>query len=117
MKILMLMWAEFDAAGGDQGDIDAWVQFEAELREAGVPIVERGALQPARSEGKVVRTALSGHAREGAVTEGTHTEKGPQIEAFYLLDCADLDEGLEWAHRLPTYGEVEVRPLLEYDMG
>jgi len=31
------------------------------------------------------------------------------------MECRDLDHALEWAHRLPTYGHVEVRELLTFD--
>ena len=30
------------------------------------------------------------------------------------MECADIDIATEWAHRLPTYGYVEVRELLQY---
>ena len=43
------------------------------------------------------------------------TEGKTQIEAFYIMDCRDIDEATRRANRLPAYGKVEVRPLLEYD--
>ena len=49
---------------------------------------------------------------DGPVAEGSE-----QVQAFYLLDCPDLDAALEWARQLPTYGRVEVRPLIDYDLG
>ena len=37
------------------------------------------------------------------------------LAGYYLLDCADLDEALRHAQRVPLrrYGSVEVRPLME----
>jgi hypothetical protein len=35
-------------------------------------------------------------------------------EAFDLMECPSLDDALDWANRLPTYGLVEVRELLTY---
>jgi hypothetical protein len=29
MRYLMLMWADRDAAGGDDSDLSAWVEFDA----------------------------------------------------------------------------------------
>ena len=37
-----------------------------------------------------------------------------QIQAFYIRELPDLAAAVEWAHRLPTYGYVEVRELLQY---
>jgi hypothetical protein len=30
------------------------------------------------------------------------------------MQCEDMDAALEWANRLPTYGYVEVRELIQY---
>jgi hypothetical protein len=37
------------------------------------------------------------------------------LGGFYLVDCADLDEALAIAARIPMarYGSVEVRPVVE----
>ena len=37
-----------------------------------------------------------------------------QIQAFYIMDLPDMDAAAEWANRLPTYGYVEVRELLQF---
>ncbi len=36
------------------------------------------------------------------------------MQAFYIKECQDTDAALVWANRLPTYGYVEVRELIEY---
>lgn len=116
MKFLMLMWSDVDASGGDQSDIDAWAGFDAAARNAGV-FVDGGALQPAASSARLVRTELAGVALDESTADGPFAPGATQIEAFYQLDCADLGEALRWARKLPTYGTVEVRPLLEFDLG
>lgn len=106
-----------DASGGDQGDIDAWAAFEVEARDAGVLIEgARGALEPAVSSAKLVTPELATGAAS-TVADGPFTDGDEQIQAFYLLEVEDHDAALSWAGRLPTYGQVEVRPLLEYDLG
>jgi hypothetical protein len=32
---------------------------------------------------------------------------------YYVMDCADLDEAIRWAERIPaaTEGSIEIRPL------
>ena len=50
------------------------------------------------------------------VTDGPFAETKEQLAGYYILDCKDLDEALEWAARIPTAcgggtGCVEVRPI------
>ena len=53
-----------------------------------------------------------------SATDGPFAETKEQIAGFYLLECADLDEALGWAAKVPTaalgYGAVEVRPCIDY---
>ena len=37
-----------------------------------------------------------------------------QVQAFYIMELPTMDDALEWANKLPTYGYVEVRELLQY---
>ena len=50
------------------------------------------------------------------ITDGPFAETKEQLAGYYILDCKDLDEALEWAARIPTgcagrTGCVEVRPF------
>ena len=110
----MLMWAQADAASGDEADFQVWADFDAQARAAGV-FVDNGALQPAASQARLVRTAIDGHRLPDAVQTRPFTEGPTQIEAFYMMECADIDEATIWANRLPTYGHVEVRELMVFD--
>lgn len=52
------------------------------------------------------------------VTDGPFAETKEQLAGYYILDCRDLDEAVEWAAKIPTScqdapGYVEVRPLRE----
>lgn len=52
------------------------------------------------------------------VTDGPFAETKEQLAGYYILDCKDLDEALEWAAKIPTAcggatGCVEVRPIHE----
>src|SRR6185312_6268233 len=52
------------------------------------------------------------------LTDGPFAETKEQLAGYYILDCKDLDEALEWAVRIPTRrgntpGCVEVRPIRE----
>jgi hypothetical protein len=50
------------------------------------------------------------------VTDGPFTETKEQLAGYYILDCANLDEAIEWAGKIPTgcqggEGCVEIRPI------
>jgi hypothetical protein len=50
------------------------------------------------------------------VTDGPFAETKEQLAGYYIVDCRDLDEAIDWARRLPTecgggVGSVEIRPL------
>ena len=113
MQYLMLMWADADATGGDESDFQAWATFDEEVRAAGA-FVFNGALQPAATQARLVRTAIAGHHLQDAVEQRPFAEGERQIQAFYIMECRDLDSALEWANKLPTYGYVEVRELIQF---
>lgn len=113
MRYLMLMWADADAASGDTSDIQAWVDFDEQVKAAGV-FVLNGALAPAVSEARLVRTAIAGYTLEDGVERRPFAEGERQIEGFYIMECNDINSATAWAHKLPTYGYVEVRELLQY---
>jgi hypothetical protein len=113
MRYLMLMWADADATSGDEADFQAWSDFDEQVRAAGA-FVFNGALAPASSDARLVRTAIAGHALGGAVERRAFAEGQRQIQAFYIMELPDMDSALEWANKLPTYGLVEVRELLQF---
>jgi len=50
------------------------------------------------------------------VTDGPFAETKEQLAGYYILECENLDEALEWAAKIPTAcggggGCVEIRPL------
>jgi hypothetical protein len=56
---------------------------------------------------------VDGHA---LVIDGPFAETKEQLAGYYILECRDLDEAIDWAQRLPTecgggIGSVEIRPL------
>lgn len=49
-------------------------------------------------------------------TDGPFAETKEQLAGYYLLDCKDLDEAIEYAAKIPgaKYGSVEIRPILKF---
>ena len=92
------------------GEMKNWERFGKEAVEAGAFIAGDG-LQPT-SDGKTVR---GGRDEERVVTDGPFAETKEQIGGFYLLECKDMDEALEWAKKVPIRGgAIEVRPVMDY---
>jgi hypothetical protein len=113
MRYLMLMWADADAASGDESDFQAWQEFDEQVKKAGA-FVLNGALAPAAPDARLVQTAIAGHALDNAVQRRPFAEGQRQIQAFYIMELPNIDTAIEWAHKLPTYGSVEVRELLQF---
>jgi hypothetical protein len=61
-----------------------------------------------------VWTAIAGHAIGEAAEPRPFAEGKRQIPALYIMDLPGMDAALEWANKLPTYGCVEVRELLQF---
>jgi len=65
-------------------------------------------------------TATTVRVQDGkvVVTDGPFAETKEQLAGYYILECKDIDEALEWASRIPSAcggaaGCVEVRPIHE----
>jgi hypothetical protein len=52
--------------------------------------------------------------RETHVTDGPFAETKEVLGGYYVLDCADLDEAIAYAARIPDAenGSVEIRPVM-----
>lgn len=70
------------------------------------------ALQP-------IDTATTVRVRNGKTltSDGPFAETKEQLGGFYLVNCANLDEAVEIASRIPdaVRGSIEVRPVMEFD--
>jgi hypothetical protein len=62
-------------------------------------------------------TAKSVRVRNGSasVTDGPYAETKEVLGGYFIAECADLDEAIDIASRIPIaeHGSVEIRPLVE----
>jgi hypothetical protein len=84
------------------------VELHASLREAGLLVgVQRL---------HTTESATSVRVRDGEteITDGPFAVTKEVLAGYYVLDCADLDEALEHAARIPAagWGTIEVRPVV-----
>ena len=85
-----------DATPEERGALmEAYNGFGEEARAAGVMLGGEG-LQP-------TSTATTIRVRDGErlLTDGPFAETKEQLGGFYLLECKDLDEAIEWASKIP----------------
>jgi hypothetical protein len=108
--MLLLYAPEVEEAGERDrwAEMPLWLEVTESLREAGV-LVANAPLHPVASA-----TTVRVRAGEAELTDGPFAMTKEILAGYYLLDCADLDEALKHAARLPTarYGSVEVRPVM-----
>lgn len=91
--------------------------------------VDHGALMKEVTEKRILlaveglkpsSTATTVRLNEGKpiTLDGPFAETKEQLAGFYILECADLDEAIEWAKKMPTGckgapGGIEIRPVAD----
>ncbi len=82
----------------------AWLVEKGWMR-AGDPLADTDQATTVRqTDGKVLST------------DGPFAETKEQLGGYYIIECANLDEAIEAAEKLPivaTGGTVEVRPIID----
>ena len=86
-----------------------YTKLTEDLEAAGV-FIDGRPLEP-------VSTATTVRVRGGRTltTDGPFAETKEQLGGFYLIECADLDEAISWAARIPAseIGSIEIRPIMQ----
>jgi hypothetical protein len=91
--------------------MDAWSAYSQTAVDNGAFVAGEG-LQPSGT----ASTVRIEDGNVAAVTDGPFAESKEQLGGFYLLECKDLDEALEYAKKIPyRNGWVEVRPVMDYE--
>ena len=90
-------------------EIPKWGAFMGWAEEQGLEL--KGLELDGRNTAKTIRVRNG----ETTVTDGPFAETREVLGGYFIADCADLDEAIEIASRIPVAesGCVEIRPLLE----
>lgn len=114
MKYALLIYQDdeferFWAAASDAERAEVYDRFDAFKTAAGERLL--GGEELALSD-----TATTVRTRDGEVvlTDGPFVETKEQLAGYYVVDCADLDEAIAWAKKVPAVlwgAAIEVRPL------
>lgn len=116
MRYMFLMYSQEIAGGPSAEDVEYLKR-------------EHGALVKETTEKRILlaveglktsATATTVRLKEGKpiTLDGPFAETKEQLAGFYILECADLDEAIDWAKRMPTGckgapGGIEIRPVAE----
>ena len=113
-EYMMLVYEpEFDPAvqAEHEQELPLFLELHRSLREAGV-LVDVQRL-------RTVESATSVRVRDGEtdIVDGPFAVTKEVLAGYYVLECADLDEALRQAARVPAarWGTVEVRPVMPAD--
>ncbi len=64
-------------------------------------------------------SATTVRVRDGKLltTDGPFAETKEQLGGFYLVQCENLDQAIEWAAKIPgaRHGSIEIRPIMEFN--
>jgi hypothetical protein len=107
--MFLLYWNENEPPAPAEAVIQEHFDFAGEARA-------RGAYVFSEALGGM-STATTVRVRDGKtiLTDGPYAESKEVMGGFYILDCKDLDEALEFAAKMPDakYLGVEVRPVMD----
>src|SRR4051812_17188054 len=92
-------------------EMPLFVELHRSLREAGLLV----GVQRLHSTESATTVRVRGGETE--ITDGPFAVTKEVLAGYYMLECADLDEALRWAARLPQtrWATVEVRPVVPVD--
>jgi hypothetical protein len=93
------------------GEMKEWIEFG----EAAEAVIRGGdALYPTATATTV--RLKGGKGGDVVASDGPYAETKEALTGFYLLECADLDEAVTWAAKIPAAwtGAVEVRPVIDF---
>jgi hypothetical protein len=115
MRYLALIYTDENAVWSDEEQqqvMSDYIAFGEEGGKAGVLTGVGEALQPTSTA-----TTVQVRAGETLTTDGPFAETKEQLGGFYLFECANLDQAIEWAAKIPgaKHGSIEVRPIMEFD--
>lgn len=115
MNYLLLIYgnekAEADMSKEESDQVmSAYYAYTEDLEKAGV-LKGGEALHPTSSA-----TTVRVQNGKKVTTHGPFAETKEQLGGYYLIDCNNLDEAIEWAAKCPgaRTGSVEVRPVVDF---
>jgi hypothetical protein len=113
MRYMLLIYSREDDSASEEEMRSISMRHAALLEETARQGILRGADPLAVSS---TATTVRMQGTDVMLTDGPFAETKEQLAGYYLLDCKDLDEAIQWASKIPTAcqgraGCVEIRPI------
>ena len=115
MKYLLMIYCDESAdaqksPAEQEQEMGAYFAYTKEIETAGAMRAGE-ALHPST-------TATTVRVRNGkiATTDGPFAETKEQLAGYYVVECKNLDEAIQWASKIPHASQmaVEVRPIVDF---
>lgn len=112
MQYMLLIYSEKSDAQPSPEEqkavMGAYFAFNDELQKAGA-FIAGDALQPTETA-----TTVRVRSEKALVTDGPFAETTEALGGYYLIECGNLEEAVEWGKKCPGshHGSVEVRPVM-----
>ena len=108
LYMFLLHWNEENPAVTPGEAIKAHFAFADDARAKGAYVASEAI------GGTAVATTVRTRDDKTVITDGPFAETREVMGGFYILDCKDLDEALDYAARIPDakWAGVEVRPVM-----
>ena len=115
MQYLLLIYSDEKAgANMPKAEMDAWMgeytAYTEAMQKAGVMLAGE-ALHPTSAA-----TTVRVQNGKQVTTHGPFAETKEQLGGYYVLNCNNLDEAIEWAAKCPgaRVGSIELRPVMDF---
>jgi hypothetical protein len=114
MRYMMLIYSKESPDGlGPEESLQLRAAHRKAMQEAAGKGVLRGAEPLAPTS---TATTVRMRNGEALVTDGPFAETKEQLAGYYIIECENLDEAIEWAAKIPTAckggeGCIEIRPM------
>jgi hypothetical protein len=94
-----------------KASMQEWSAYTESLVKSGAFVSGEG-LRPSSTA-----TTLRVEDGERLLTDGPFAETKEQVGGFYVIECKDLDEAIDWAAKLPSAQRMacEIRPVMDYE--
>lgn len=115
MKYLLMIFCDESAdaqksPADQEKEMEAYFAYTKELGDSGAMRAGE-ALHPSS-------TATTVRVRNGKITttDGPFAETKEQFGGYYLVDCNNLDEAIQWASKIPHAAQdaIEIRPVMDF---
>ena len=115
MQYLILIYSNEQAdANATKEETEAWMGEDMAYTEA----LSQSGLMRGGEALHPTSAATTVRVKDGKTltTHGPFAETKEQLGGFYLLECENLDQAIEWAAKCPgaRVGSIEVRPVVDF---